>query len=178
MAEAITSSGQVFIIKSREYINDMFTKMLDKDMNYAMYSDTDSVVGDTLVYANGKQITIAELYEMCSDTFVKKDDNKKSFVKPVDCITSLAFDLASDSIVEKPIKYVMKHKVKKRLFRLTVNSKYVTVTEDHSLIVYRDGNYVEVSPKHLKSGDKLLYIKTQQPVSLYEETSTNTKATS
>ena len=157
MAEAITSSGQVFIIKSREYINDMFTKMLDKEMNYAMYSDTDSVVGDTLVYANGKQITIAELYEMCSDTFVKKDECKKSFVKPVECITSLAFDLASDSIVEKPIKYVMKHKVKKRLFRLTVNSKSVTVTEDHSLIVYRDGNYVEVSPKHLKSGDKLLF---------------------
>lgn len=42
LGEAITTNGQTFIIKSREYLNDMFSRIIGKQFNYATYSDTDS----------------------------------------------------------------------------------------------------------------------------------------
>lgn len=156
MAEAVTSTGQVAIKKSKEIIDNIFSTILKTDKEYVLYCDTDSVVGETLVYANGKQITIAEIYDMCSENYVKLDIVNKSFVKPVNEIKTLAFDSTLIKVVEKHIKYVMKHHVDKRMFKITSNNKTVTVTEDHSLIVFRDNAYIVASAKDLQKSDKML----------------------
>ena len=56
LGEAITSNGQVFIIKSREYLNDMFTRITGKTYNYATYSDTDSTYIDVQEVVNQKLV--------------------------------------------------------------------------------------------------------------------------
>jgi len=52
-----------------------------------------------------------------------------------------------------PIKGVMKHKTKKRLYCIVTNSGIVKVTEDHSLL---DSEGNEITPNNVKVGDKLL----------------------
>lgn len=169
MGEAITSNGQVYIIKTKEYVNEILTKILGKEKEYAFYCDTDSVVGDTLVYANGKQISISNLYDQF-EKYSLFDYEKQTFVKPVNNVETLSFNTKTEEIESKPIKYIMKHAVKKRMFKITIGGKSVIVTEDHSVIVKRNGEYLSVSPMELSKHDILLNITTQQGVSVYEKT--------
>lgn len=174
MAEAITTTGQVSILKSKEILDDIFSKLNKEIHNYVTYCDTDSVGGDSLVYLNGSKIKISELYDMLSNNYISKDDDKKSYVKSCAGVETLAYDQNTEKVVSSKIKYVMKHKVNKRMFKLTVNGKSVTVTQDHSLIVFRNGCYLKVSPLELMKNDKILNILTQE-VSVYGEINTETK---
>ena len=58
IAEAITSNGQVFIIKTKQYVDEIFTKIMGKSDEYTFYMDTDSayINVDSLVqkYCQGK----------------------------------------------------------------------------------------------------------------------------
>lgn len=167
MAEAVTSTGQLFIKKTQSIIDAMLTK-ISGGADGVSYLDTDSVVGDTLVYVNGKQMPISELYDIIGETYAHKDESSRNFVKPVTSMTTKSFNSSTELIEDKPIKYVMKHAVKKRMFKITIGDRSVTVTEDHSVIVNRDGSYVSVSPKELTRTDLLVNITTPQGVSLYE----------
>lgn len=62
---------------------------------------------------------------------------------------------------ETDIEFVMKHKVKKHMYRLCIPGKTVDITEDHSLVVERDGELVEIKPKELYSDkpDRIVYLK-------------------
>lgn len=52
------------------------------------------------------------------------------------------------------IKYVMKHKVSKRMYRVLTHTGYCEITEDHSLL---NESGVEITPKDCNVGDKLLH---------------------
>ena len=52
MAEAITSNGQVFIIKTREYVTEIFTKIMGKTEDFVFYCDTDSAYIDLNSFVN------------------------------------------------------------------------------------------------------------------------------
>lgn len=52
------------------------------------------------------------------------------------------------------IKYIMRHKTKKRIYRVLTHIGYVEVTEDHSLLNEKGK---EISPKECKIGDALLH---------------------
>lgn len=58
MAEAVTATGQVFIKKTKEYVDEIFTKIMGVKKEYAYYLDTDSAYIDvnSLVekYCKGK----------------------------------------------------------------------------------------------------------------------------
>ena len=147
IAEAITSNGQVFIIKTKQYVDEIFTKIMGKSDEYTFYMDTDSVVGDTLVYVNGEKIKISDLFDQIqADSLVPYSEDTQNFVKPVTNMTTLSFNTKTESVEEKPIKHVMKHRVKKRMFKIFALNDSVNVTEDHSVIVKRDCEYISVKP--------------------------------
>ena len=52
----------------------------------------------------------------------------------------------------------MKHKVKKRMFRIKSCDNYVDVTEDHSVIINRNGNIMSIKPIDIIKGDKIIEI--------------------
>ena len=56
----------------------------------------------------------------------------------------------------KNIKYVMRHKTTKRLFKIKVNGKEVILTEDESMVVLRDGKLERVKPTELRKGDGII----------------------
>jgi len=150
-AEAITYSGQVVIRWIEKKLNSYLNKVAgtqDVDMILAM--DTDSVTGDSIITVNNQQMTICDFYDLIENNFLKCDDFNQNYVKEVFGYTTPS--LSTDGKVENNnIKYVMKHKVKKKLYEIKVNGKSVTITEDHSIIVKnkKTNKIHSVKPKDL-----------------------------
>ena len=54
----------------------------------------------------------------------------------------------------------MRHKVTKPKWRLrTKDGKEIIVTNDHSMIVFRDGEKLEIKPNQILPTDKVLIVK-------------------
>ena len=57
------------------------------------------------------------------------------------------------------VKRVIRHKVTKKKWRLrSASGKEVICTNDHSLVVFRDGVQIVVRPFEIQKGDKILTI--------------------
>jgi DNA polymerase elongation subunit (family B) len=123
--------------------------------------DTDSVDGSTNISTNLGNVKISDLFEKCDH--IKEYDNGKYIGTYDQVITCDSLNVNSDRIERKQINYVMKHKVKKTMFKIkysgmlqVLSDKEIIITEDHSLMVRRDGKIVEISPKNIKDNDKIL----------------------
>lgn len=148
IAEGITMGGQLIIQNAEHAANDFLQGILKTKKDYVIAVDTDSVVGDTEIYINGAKTTIAEFYNSCDGNFIRRDIENQDFVK--ECSGVVSPSVNSNLVLEdKPVKYVMKHRVKKTMFKITVGGKSVTVTEDHSVMVLRDGKLISVNPNEI-----------------------------
>lgn len=125
------------------------------------YGDTDSVAKDTIISIkdeNGleSKITIEDLYNRyenipagvtlkghesvgCDCQILNWDNNKLYYGKP---------------------KRIIRHKVTKPKWILkTKSGKEIVVTNDHSMIVFREGKKIEIKPKDIRKTDKILIVK-------------------
>jgi DNA polymerase elongation subunit (family B) len=159
-AEAITLSGQVAIRWIENKVNQYLNKVLKtSEVDYVIASDTDSVVGETLVYENGNSIKIEDLYEKyCNDKnlVIKRDcDDYIHDVSNMDLHTK-SYD--NGEIVEDRVIRIMKHKVKKKFYKIVVNDNEIILTEDHSLIVEREGKLISIKPTEVLYNDIFINI--------------------
>jgi len=157
MAEGVTYHGRVAIQwiarKLNEYINGI---MKTDNFDYVLAIDTDSVLGESLIYVNNKKIRIDEYYELAKgDVEYKGKDNYIKHITADD--TTLSF---SNKVNEKRINYIMKHKVKKQMYNIEFNGNNVTITEDHSLMVLRKDKLISIKINEIKETDKLVAINT------------------
>lgn len=158
-ASAITLFGQLAIMWIERKVNEYLNGLCETtDYSYVRYCDTDSVVGDTLIDVNGEKMTIADFFDSMPENYMRKDDDNLDYVKAVEGVTSLSVNTESKEVERKSVKYVMKHRVKKRMFKITANGRSVTVTEDHSVMVLRDGEIIAVKPLDMRKGDKVLSL--------------------
>lgn len=158
MATTITLAGQLAIRWISNTFNEKLGEMLKtKDKDYVLYADTDSVAGDSVIRINGLEQSIESFYDSCQ-VFIKRDELNKDYVKPVDDTFTLSINPETQELESKKIKYVMKHKVKKKMFRITLNGKSVEVTADHSIIIKRDGKILNVKPTEIIKTDELIFI--------------------
>ncbi|MFW6046364.1 MAG: DNA polymerase domain-containing protein [Candidatus Woesearchaeota archaeon] len=128
-------------------------------IDYVVYGDTDSCVYDTEIVVNNEKVKIGEFYNRVdSDNLIYQDDFNNNFVKLVDGFDALSYNKNGFIAENKRIKYVMKHKVKKRLFKIKWNGNEVVVTEDHSIIVERNNEIIDISPLNIKPYDKIFGI--------------------
>lgn len=153
-AEATTAWGRYFIKKAVKIAENMGFDVL--------YGD--SVSGDTVVYTNRGAKKIKDLFERVD---YRIGDREYYFPRDLKVLT-----LENGKVVFKPVKYVMRHKTNKRMFRVWLsNAWFVDVTEDHSLMGYLNkskkpnvGNImdriVEVKPTELgKTVKSLICLK-------------------
>jgi DNA polymerase elongation subunit (family B) len=162
LALGVTLGSQLAIRWVADKLNMYMNKILEtKDVDFIIASDTDSVVGETLIYVDGNKITIQDFYDSVGEKFIKKDEFNKNYVKVVDSGLSLSVSNAG-CLENKPINYVMKHRVNKRMYKIT-NRKgdSVIVTEDHSVMVKdkKTGIISSIKPKYL-STEKHFIINT------------------
>ena len=154
-ASAITLTGQKVVQFTGTKIDDFFDEKF-KINNVSIYSDTDSVVGDSIIKTNHGDIKIEDIFNVFEGDVKEYQEGK--YIKEIKNLTSLSLNVNTKLVEEKNIKYVMKHKVKKNMYKISYHDKIVILTEDHSLIILRQDELLEISPNNLQKGDKIIIL--------------------
>lgn len=98
----------------------------------------DSVTGDTKICTMVGDIRIDSLFG-CVDYI----EGQKEYCI-LENVSSLTYDKDETKAIFRPIKYVMRHKCSKQVYRVWItDNKWLDVTEDHSLM-----GYIEYQPGH------------------------------
>lgn len=165
IASSVTLTGQAVIRKSDELFKEGILKEnpnipaseLDSSI---IYGDTDSVVGDTIIKTDNGPRKISDIYDEYShigDTEISKYGHE---LHNTSGLKISSFDSLSKTVKMMGVRRVTRHKVSKRKFKIKSKDSEVIITEDHGLMVMRDGELVETTPLAVQRGDKIL-IETQ-----------------
>lgn len=161
IAEGITATGQVGI----RYITDKINLFINEHSgttgkDYVVSSDTDSTVFDTILNTSIGDISIGDLYNQYTDESLELKTNKDSVRELIEPIKSASFD--GEKVVFNNINYIMKHKVKKRMYEIktdnSINNTSIIVTENHSVIVERNGILKSIEPANMNNETDYLFV--------------------
>lgn len=153
IGQSTTLVGRVIAKHMDAFVNESITGEYIHDGEAIIYGD--SVSGDTLIKTDSGELTIAELYNQCPDHGIKgtKEYGFGTSAKVI------GFNIYEDAPLMSDISFVIRHKTKKKLYRVTMlDDSQVTVTEDHSLIVDRGGFTIEVKPTELLDNDQIIKL--------------------
>lgn len=134
---------------------------IEKGTVVSVYGD--SITGDSILKTSDGDMTIEDLYNLSLDKSLRPD---KEVVK---CDLSSLNWTDEKGIHLSKIRNVIRHKVTKKKWKIKVGGNELILTNDHSLIIFRDGMKMEVKPSDVRSTDKILVYK-ERP--LYGDTDT------
>jgi len=158
LSKSVTAMGRETIKYTAKLVNDRASQLCGEEVDVGLYSDTDSVAGDTIITVNGRPITIADYYESIDEIpIVDIRDGKTKVVLNGD----VAKCFNGKFIENREVNYVMKHTIRKQMFKITTGNNTIIVTSDHSLVIHRNNTYVSVKPKEIKPGDELILCEKQ-----------------
>ena len=135
---------------------------LDDTESLVCAGDTDSVLKTSQLYINNVMMSIEDAFNQLKyenkDVVLKLSSGNE--VVPVFKHTTKTFTL-NDGLIDKPIKYIMRHKVTKAKWCIrTKSGKEVIITNDHSVMVMRNNELIKVKPCEInKETDKIISIK-------------------
>ena len=144
-----------------EYSRELFKfddiQQISKNEPIIIYGDTDSTDKNTIIPTDKGEKTIEDFYNenirMGSAGITLKGHES---VKTDDKI--LNYD--NDGLYYAPVKRIIRHKVSKSKWKLKIKSgKEIIITNDHSMIVFRDGIKLEVKPSKILKTDKILSVR-------------------
>jgi hypothetical protein len=151
------SGGKV--TETKPLIGPEFAYLNGDTESMTVAGDTDSVVGETIVnYDDHLLKRIADLF-----TDLKYENN--DMVLRLENGTELVpggkhtiKTLKDNEIVYRPLKYVMRHKVTKKLYKIkSASGKEIIITGDHSVMVERNGEIMSIPATSInKTTDKLI----------------------
>lgn len=145
IANAITSNARFYV--------QLFSKNIEyREGSPCIYNDTDSIGGESVICVNNEDVKIEDFYNVPGE--IIKDTGLK-FIKRIGGYFTNGVN-ASGELVTREIKYIMKHKVKKKMYKIKVQGREVRVTEDHSIMVIRDGKLIAAKPGEILKGDKIV----------------------
>lgn len=135
-----------------------------RQQKVSIYSDTDSLAGDSKLLLRYKgnifTKTFDELWNDVTSTrapFSKRVGGQQFCESDYDILNWTK----ERGLHFVPINYVMKHKTTKAKFKIkTKSGKEITVTGDHSCIVFRNGKQIAIKAKDINiKTDKILSVK-------------------
>ncbi|MEO2116793.1 MAG: DNA polymerase domain-containing protein [Methanocaldococcus sp.] len=146
-AEIVTYLGRKYIHQTMEEAEKFGFKVIYAD---SVTEDTEIIVK---INDEIKFLKIKDLFKKVDYTVGEKEY----------CLLDNVYALTLDDdgkLVWKKVPYVMRHKANKDIYRVWItNSWYIDVTEDHSLIGYKDKKFVEITPNEIRDIDiKLIAI--------------------
>jgi intein/homing endonuclease len=123
-----------------------------------IYNDTDSLAGNSIVKTDDGDMTIEKFY---NDNINNGSAGETlSGHESVNTPNKILNWSEEKSLYFAPVKRIIRHKVTKAKWKLkTKSGKEVIVTNDHSMIVFRNGKKTEVKPSEIIRGDKILCVK-------------------
>lgn len=145
-----------------EYVYDIEVDTLNTNEhnffgNGILIHNTDSVDGSSIITTDNGNKTIEELFK-------ENEHNNKLITHKGHELVPVKDKILNyndkDELEFQNAKYIMRHKVSKPKWRLkTKSGKEIFVTNDHSMIVFRDGKKLEVKPYEILKTDKILVVK-------------------
>jgi hypothetical protein len=128
-----------------------------KSEHVSIYADTDSCFSGSIIQTESCRLSIEEWYNNnIKNGSAGETLNGHESVLTDDKILNYSDD---GNLYYAPVKRIIRHKVSKAKWRLkTKSGKEVIVTNDHSMIVFRDGIKMEVKPSEILKTDKILSI--------------------
>jgi intein/homing endonuclease len=174
MGASVTSSGRAItthMIESIEYLLAGEKRQLKKhttlnkegkyeheytiDSDAVVYGDTDSLIGETEVKTNYGTLRLDALFHACPIKTIK--ENGKQFGEGL--LGLKALTLSKNSPKYMNVRSVYRHKVSKARWKVTLeDGKTVEVTNDHSIMVERDGELIEVKAEEILQSDVFISI--------------------
>jgi DNA polymerase elongation subunit (family B) len=147
LAKAITYTAQL--------VTNWVKQHLEKCEHKCIYGDTDSCTGDTKIRSKKYgEIEISEYFDLICGI---EEIDKKGSVKHI-LENDNVCCMINGEILDKKVKYVMKHKVKKKMYKIKTKNNNVIITEDHSVIIKRGNKYVSVKVSEILKTDKIIEI--------------------
>lgn len=108
----------------------------------------DSVDASSIIRTSKGNILISELYEKFSKNYI---NDGKEYVYPTD-ENILVTGYSNNVAIMSEINFIMRHKTNKEKWKIETDcGKKVIVTNDHSIMVERDGTLVEVKPSQINA---------------------------
>jgi DNA polymerase elongation subunit (family B) len=168
LTETMSLDNQDYWYNQWHLDTDLHKEMFIKDVEeipvgtvVSVYGD--SVTGDSILKTSDGNMTIEELYNICS----KKSNRIDKEV--VECNSSSLNWTSEKGVHLSKIKNVIKHKVSKKMWKIKVGGNELRLTNDHSLIVFRNDIKIKVKPSEVRGTDKVLIYKEK---TLYGDTDT------
>jgi hypothetical protein len=131
---------------------------IPKEEPLIIYGDTDSADSQTIIKTNNGNLTIENLYNknICKGSAGITLNGHES----VNCDDKILNFDEKKGLYYAPVKRIIRHKVSKPKWKLkTKSGKEIIVTNDHSMIVFRDGKKLEVKPSKILKTDKILVVR-------------------
>lgn len=141
----------------REKMDNYDTKFHEEEI--IIYGDTDSASKDTNIRVENfpQGITIEELYNKNIQN--GSAGNTLKGHESVNCVDKVLNWSKEKELYYAPVKRIIRHKVSKAKWKLkTKSGKEIIVTNDHSMIVFREGIKMEVKPSEIIKTDKILTV--------------------
>lgn len=159
LGQSTTLTGRSITRHMAAKINEVITGEYDYLGKSIIYGDTDSVVEDTLISTNKGTDEIGKLFHTAIDSDGDLFHiNDSEYVFP-DGVKSLSYNDITGNNEYMDIDYVYRHKVEKEMFEIEDDEgNVVTVTEDHSIMVERMGELMEMKPYDLLDSDVLIGV--------------------
>jgi len=143
------------IIGDRDKMDDYDIKFHKEEL--ITYGDTDSTSYDTIIITNNGEYTIEELYNMNIGQNMGKTLLGHESVK---CSFNVLNWSEDKNLYFAPVKRIIRHKVKKSKWKLrTKQGKEIIITNDHSMIVFRQGKKIKIKPAQILKDDKILIVE-------------------
>jgi intein/homing endonuclease len=137
-------------------VNKVITGVYDHVGDAVIYGD--SVTGDSMINTSNGMIAIEDLFDAVEDKVLHPSGKEYAMFNDSD-ITTLGFHALNDKITISKMNYVMRHKTSKQLYKVTMeDGTSVTVTEDHSLMIDRDGFLLEIKATDLQENDLVITL--------------------
>lgn len=142
VANSVTGYGRENIMKTKKIIEDTF----HKTVTYG-----DSITRDRFVTIMNKNgiIEIKNIEELFEENKNKADFARgKEFINLEGC-KALTLNSNTKKTEWMPIKQIIRHKAKKKIFRVNQKFGEAIVTEDHSIITENNGKLGETKPQDM-----------------------------
>lgn len=157
LGQSTTLTGRSITRHMAAKANELLAGEYDETGRAVIYGDTDSCIGSTQIETSLGTIRIEDLYDQCLNHSGYVEDDKEYAQDPD--IMVMSYDKTRDEPYMGHIDYVYRHRVNKDLYEIEDEfGNVVTVTEDHSIMVERNSELIEVKPVDIDPEDVIISI--------------------
>jgi len=143
------------VTEEREHMDNHKTYFHNEDV--IRYGDTDSIFSASIINTNTDNISIEDFYNRniingSNGETLKGHESVKT--------NELVLNYSKEKgLYFAPVKRIIRHKVIKDKWKIkTKSGKEIFITNDHSMVVFRDNKQIEIKPKDILKTDKILII--------------------